>query len=337
MSESGGEFHLIEKYFAPLAKGADGAFALRDDAALIPPGSFVITKDMLIEGVHFRTEDPYDLIARKLLRVNVSDLAAKGAKPVGYLLSCAWRSGVSEQQVAAFAEGLKSDQGAFGLALYGGDTTVHRDASAPLTLSATLFGRPPPTGPFRRAGARDGDDLWVTGVIGDGYLGLQAASGAFKLPTDERLSLTRAYQVPDPPADFGEIAGGLAIGGAMDVSDGLLADTEKLVHASSVERNGVFGADIDAAAIPLSPIAAKLLEGAPDADAFFADIATGGDDYQVLFTAPESERENVRQAFSQSARNATRIGAIGSSPGVRLIGVNGAPLKISRGGFDHFK
>ncbi|MBY0421543.1 MAG: thiamine-phosphate kinase, partial [Parvularculaceae bacterium] len=178
------EFDIIAAHFAPLARDP-GAFGLKDDVALLPKGEHVVTKDMIIEGVHYLASDPLDFVARKLLRVNLSDLAAKGAKPIGYFLACAWSKKTAPADIALFAEGLRTDQDQFRISLFGGDTTRQK-GTGPVVLSATFFGTPPRAGVIPRAGAASGDDLWVSGTIGDAGLGLGAAK--------KRESLARAYK-----------------------------------------------------------------------------------------------------------------------------------------------
>ena len=231
------EFDLIRKYFAPLATspGADG---LRDDVAEIGTldggARLIATKDAIVEGVHFLSDDPIDTVARKLVRVNVSDIIAKGARPDGALLALVWPKGRSVEEIGGFAQALGEDLARWGAQLVGGDTT---STDGPLTLSLTLFGRCGARGPVRRSGARAGDDLWVTGVIGDGWLGLQAAKGALaKLGAEERAFLVARYRVPEPPplavADLvAEFASS-----SIDISDGLVADAGHIAEASGVEH-----------------------------------------------------------------------------------------------------
>lgn len=227
-----GEFLIIRDFFAPLAAEAPGAFGLTDDAALI--GDFVVTKDMLIEGVHFLKTDPMDLVARKLVRVNVSDLAAKGAKPIGYFLACAWPSGVKRTAIEDFARGLKEDQTRYKIALYGGDTTRHAAAAGALTLSATFFGAAPRSGMVRRDGATAGDDLFVSGAIGDAGLGLAALQKLEKFSAADRDYLSGRYRLPEPRVTLGGALPGLA-NASIDVSDGLLADAGHLAERAGLQ------------------------------------------------------------------------------------------------------
>ncbi|MEX0646111.1 MAG: thiamine-phosphate kinase, partial [Parvularculaceae bacterium] len=272
------EFDIIRQIFAPLAVGAAGAFDLTDDAALIG-GDMVVTKDLIVEGVHFLKSDPLDLVARKLLRVNLSDLAGKGARPVGYFLGCVWPKSATLADIKKFAAGLAADQELFRIRLYGGDTTRHGAAGAPLVLSATFFGTASRPGFVRRAGAAAGDDLYVTGTIGDAGLGLAALQGKEKFTAADREFLVGRYQLPEPRLTLGGALAGLA-SAAIDVSDGLVADAGHIAELAGLR------ADIDAASIPLSPAGAAWLDKQKDKPSAYGRIACAGDDYEILFTAP---------------------------------------------------
>ena len=193
------EFDSIAELFRPLTLGAPEALALMDDAAVIPgrPGhDLVITKDAMVEGVHFLPDDPPDLVAKKLLRVNLSDLAAKGAEPYGYFLAVAWPESWDDKRKTAFASGLGDDQAAFGLRLFGGDTV---STPGPLTLSVTMLGWVPAGAMVKRSGARLGDVVLVSGAIGDGWLGLLAAQGRLAdLPEQALTYLADRYRLPQP-------------------------------------------------------------------------------------------------------------------------------------------
>jgi len=219
------EFDLIARYFAPLAAGAPGALGLLDDAALVdvsPGHRLVVTVDAVVAGVHFLADDPPDLIARKALRVNLSDLAAMGARPLGYFLAAAFAD-QDEPWLAAFAAGLAEDQASFGVALMGGDTVA---TPGPLTLAITAIGEVRSGRELRRSAAKAGDLIFVTGTLGDGALGLAALRGALPaLSGAQRDFLARRYHLPEPRIDFGRALTeeGLALCG-MDISDGLGAD-----------------------------------------------------------------------------------------------------------------
>ena len=326
---SGGEFDIIRRLFAPLAKDAPGAFRLEDDAALVPEGEHVVTKDVIVAGVHFLEKDPLDLVARKLLRVNLSDLAAKGVRPVGYFLGCVWPKSAGAEQIAKFAEGLAADQEQYRIALFGGDTTKHRASSAPLTLSATLFGAPPRQGMIRRSGARAGDDVYVTGAIGDAGLGLAALEKRETFSKLDRDYLAARYRLPEPRLMLGGALAGHATA-AIDVSDGLLADAGHLARASGV------GVEIAAEDMPLSEAGRGWLAKQEDRGAALARLASSGDDYEILFTAPFALRRAIDMTGKVSKTRVTRIGQCVKGPGVAFLDAAGAPISAPSAGFDHF-
>ncbi|MFN0025080.1 MAG: thiamine-phosphate kinase [Parvularculaceae bacterium] len=323
-----GEFDIIARHFAPLATDP-GAFGLTDDAALLAASAYIVTKDVLVEGVHFLPKDPRDLVARKSLRVNLSDLAAKGAKPVGYFLGCVWPAGVKEDAIGDFARGLGEDQETFRIALLGGDTTVHVVKGAPLTISITMFGYPSASGIIRRNGAAAGDDLYVTGTIGDAGLGLRALTGAIKVPAAPKKLLGDRYRLPLPRLAIGGALAGLATS-AIDVSDGLLADAGHLARQSGV------AIDIASDKIPLSETAAALVVASGEGPSAIADLASCGDDYEILFTAPPSRRRSIEMASQVTKTPVARIGSVTRGSGVRLIGENGNIVDAPQHGFDHF-
>lgn len=262
MSRSG-EFELIRRFLAPLATAA-GAGRLEDDAAFLDTpddGRLVVTTDTMVEGVHFPGDGPPGLIARRLLRCNLSDLAAMGARPEGYLLNLALPGRIDDPWLEAFAAGLAEDQQAFAISLLGGDTVATPGA---LTLTVTAFG--PASTPVRRSGARPGDRVFVTGPIGDGCFGLKAVRGEIDAPR-----LAERYWLPSPR--FGAAEGAAA---AADISDGLVADLGHICRASGV------AAVIDLEAVPLSPEVAAL---GPEAR---LEALTGGDDYELVLAARES-------------------------------------------------
>ena len=313
MSEAVGEFDLIAHYFAPLA-GPEG-LGLLDDAALIQPlagHDLVITADALVAGVHFRADDPLDLVARKALRVNLSDLAAKGARPSLYFLTIAWPRGTGPEAVAQFALGLSLDQDRYGIRLGGGDTVA---TPGPLCLSITALGHVPHGAMIRRSGAMPGDHVYVTGTIGD---------GAFGLDHPEIDALNQRYLLPEPRVDIGQALVGIAHA-AMDVSDGLIADAGHLARASGVHLS------LDIERVPLSEAARTLVTASPD---LIWRALTGGDDYEILFTmSPDRAREIA------ALPGITRIGAVTAGQGVSLCR-DGNPLDTQRlglgsGGWQH--
>ncbi len=315
------EFDLIARLLRPLTQGAPEALALLDDAAVLParPGfDLVITKDMIVEGVHFLPSDPMDLVARKLLRVNLSDLAAKAAKPYAYFLAVSWppRCGWAERE--AFAAGLAIDQTAFDVILLGGDTT---STPGPLTASATLLGWVPQGGALLRSGARPGDFVLVSGTIGDGWLGLQQALGAHS----PSLALER-YRLPQP-----RLALRAALAGAhacADVSDGLVADAGRIAIASKL------GVDIDLDRLPLSADALAFVSRAPDRTQALAQLATSGDDYELVCTAAP-ERAGALIAAAEAVRvRMTVVGRMVDGQGARAL-LGGQPIHLERQGYQH--
>ena len=320
-----GEFELIRRYFAPLA--GEGSLALTDDAAVreVAPGcALVATADALVAGVHFLPNDPPELIARKALRVNLSDLAAMGAEPIGYLLVLALPVGTPEEWVADFAGGLSADQAEFGIHLLGGDTSA---TPGPLTLAITALGQVPTGGALLRSGARPGDGVYVSGTIGDGALGLQVARGAGAILAEpERAHLLDRYRLPRPRLALGKALRGIA-GAAMDVSDGLAADLSHLAAASGV------AATIEAARVPLSPAARALIEAG---EARLADALTGGDDYELLFTVPPERQPQAAALAGTLGLPLSRIGQVEEGAGIRVLDAKGRRLSLGQGGWRHF-
>lgn len=316
-----GEFELIASIFAPLAGEGAPAFGLRDDAAsLTPPEGcdLVLTKDLMIAGRHFFDADPPERVARKLLRVNLSDLAASGAAPLGYLFGLAFPDRLDEELARALAAGLARDQAMFGCRLLGGDTV---SGAGRLVLSLTAVGAVPVGTTLHRFGARPGDCVFVSGTIGDAALGLMMRRGeiAGHAGFGERLDL------PTPRLELGAALRGIAHA-AIDVSDGLAADLGHLCKESGT------GARIEAARLPLSPEAADLLAATPD---LLATILTGGDDYELLFTAPPSARPAVEAAARRSRTPVCEIGVMTSPHSVHILGPEGRPLTLARAGFEH--
>ncbi|WP_203074310.1 thiamine-phosphate kinase [Falsiroseomonas ponticola] len=314
------EFSLIARHFLPLA--GEGALNLGDDAALLtpPPGrTLVLAADAMVAGVHFLPEDPPETIGRKLLRVNLSDLAAMGATPLGYLMTCGFARGTPDDWIAAFARGLAADQAEFGLSVLGGDTVA---TPGPATFSLTILGHVAPGQALRRAGARAGDDVWISGTIGDGALGLLALTG--RLPADDHLA--DRYRLPRPRLALGQRLAGL-VHAAMDVSDGLVQDLGHLARAAGL------GAALDSTAIPLSPPAAAALAADP---ALLPRILAGGDDYELLFAAPPANAALIRDAGMEAGVAVTRIGCFMAGEGVRVTDARGGEVPLPRGGWSHF-
>lgn len=309
------EFGQIARLYAPLTKGAPEAFGLLDDAAAIPsrPGfDLVITKDAMVEGVHFLPGEAPDLVARKLLRVNLSDLAAKGAEPYGYFLAVAWSPHHDWAARQAFAAGLAADGEHFGLTLLGGDTV---STPGPFTVSLTMLGWVPAGAMVRRGGASAGDLVLVSGTIGDGWLGLQAARG--EIP-DQDGYLSERYRLPSPRLEFRQALQAYA-SAAADISDGLVADAGHIAQASGL------GLRLDLDHLPLSAAARRWLEAQPDQVAALAALATGGDDYEVVCTAPRSSAASLGMII---------IGEMTAEQGVEVI-ARGQPVAVGAGGWRH--
>lgn len=307
------EFAVIADIFAPLAR-TPAALGLKDDVALLKGGkNRVVTTDALIAGVDFFAKDPPAAIARKALRVNLSDLAAKGAKPEGYLLTLALPKTVTPQWLRAFARGLAADQKEFGIALLGGDLS---GTPGPLTISITAFGIADK--PILRRGARPGDIVFVSGTVGDSGGGL-AALKARKRAT----FLIDRYRIPQPRIALGRKLRGLA-SAALDVSDGLIADLGHIAEVSKVHIA------IEATRIPLSPALRRVWNG----DAVRA--ATAGDDYEIAFTAPRRLRARILAAAKAARTPVTEIGWVMPGRGVALLGPDGRALALERQGWSHF-
>jgi thiamine-monophosphate kinase len=308
------EFDWIDRLLRPLATAPE-ALGLMDDAAVLspPPGQdLVITADAVVSGVHFLTDDPLDLVARKALRVNLSDLAAKAATPFGYLMSIAWPDAIDWQGRALFAKGLAEDQARYGVSLLGGDTV---STPGPLTISITALGWVA-TGKTRlRSGARPGDVVLVSGPIGDGWLGLQSAQAG----RDDRLA--QRYRLPEPRLDVREalLAGATA---AADISDGLVADAGHIAEAGGVRI--VLHLD----RLPLSAEGAAWLAEQPDRATGLVQLATGGDDYQLVCTADPMRAARLT--------GFTTIGAVHDGAGIEAW-FGGRDLRLQHTGWRHGK
>jgi thiamine-monophosphate kinase len=325
-----GEDDLIATYFRPLAT-TSGAARLEDDAATlaVPAGhELVVTKDMLAAGIHFFAEDPWDAVARKALRVNLSDLAAKGATPHSYALGLGLPPDWQERDLALLSKGLRADQTAFGFDLLGGDTIK---SPGGLMLSVTAFGLVPTGRAVRRGGGKPGDIIYVSGTIGDSALGLQlrldsTLADAMGLTDAERAHLLDRYLIPEPRV---ALAGAVRdhAHAAMDVSDGLVGDLSRLARASRL------GAILDASAVPLSP-AARVMAREPR---FLETALTGGDDYEILATVPIANTDAFEQACEGAGVAVTRIGRlVGDSREVAVVGGDGAPIAFKGRNFAHF-
>jgi thiamine-monophosphate kinase len=330
MSEGSGEDRLIQRHFAPLASHP-AALGLTDDAAVLTAperSDLVLTVDAVVGGVHFFETDPPDLIARKALRVNLSDLAAKGAHPLGFLLTLALPPDIEEAWIARFAGGLREDAAAFGCPLFGGDTTR---TSGPVTISITAIGALPDETMVRRSGAAPGDLVLVTGTIGDAALGLKlrAAPGwASALGDAQVRHLESRYLLPQPRNGLAGAVRAFA-SAAMDVSDGLIGDLAKLCRVS-----GVSGM-VEAASVPLSPAAAAALAAEP---ALLETILTGGDDYEIVCTVPPARLRDMIEAAAVAGIPITVIGRIepGHAP-LAVYDAQGQAVTLRQPAFSHFR
>ncbi|NPU64688.1 thiamine-phosphate kinase [Bradyrhizobium sp. 83012] len=324
-----GEDSLIARYFKPLATDP-GAFGLVDDAAIIPASGddLVVNTDAIVEGVHYLPDDPPGTIARKALRVNLSDLAAKGAVPAGFLLTLVLRQ-KDEAWLAAFAAGLGEDAAAFGCPLLGGDTV---STPGPVMVSVTAWGRVPRGRMVHRFGARPGDRVMVTGTIGDAALGLRILTGkaetaALDADPAARDMLIGRYRVPQPRCGLAAAVRDYATA-AMDVSDGLAGDLTKLCAASSVS------ADIALSRVPTSSAAARLLAAG---SVELETLISGGDDYEILCTVPAAQCEAFRAAAETAQVALTDLGTIveGAHP-PRFLDGQGRPAALTRLSYSHF-
>jgi len=326
------EFELIERYFAPLASGEPGAFGLTDDAAelAITPGKHaVVTTDAIISGVHFPTTEEPRIIASRLVRVNLSDLAAKGAKPRAYTLVLALPSTTEAEWIAAFAEGLADEQQRFGITLIGGDTTRSRGE---LMLSLTMIGEVSENSMILRSGASVGDDIYVSGAIGDATLGRALMEARISVPGDaDRSHLIHRFRMPEPRVEVGLGLVGLA-SAAADISDGLVADLNHICDASRVS------AAIELDRVPLSAAAQSLVT---DSQPLHISLLTGGDDYELVFTAPNSVSERLQALATECGVGLTRIGRVidaDAQPGTVVVrDANGRRVEVGDGGYRHFR
>lgn len=321
-----GEFELIARYFAPLARDFAGAADLRNDNAVIRPPrghDLLVKTDAVVAGVHFKPDDPPALVAQKALRVNLSDIAAGGGRPLAYQLALALPPRWTEAWVAAFCRGLAADQKRFAVQLCGGDTVA---TPGPLTISITLFGVVPRGRAMGRGGALRGDDIWVSGTIGDGTLGLLASTGSLRgVSPRQRAALIGRYHLPQPRLGLAPVLRRHAHA-SIDISDGLAAD---LGHICEVSR---VGALVDAADVPLSEGARAAVAANP---ALLRRILTGGDDYELLFAAPPSRRTMIAAAGRALGVKLTTIGKIRAGHAA-TIEKGGRPLTLAHAGFAHF-
>ena len=323
-----GEFALIDRILKPLAAGIPAALGLTDDAAVFTPSKgndLVLTKDAMVAGVHFRESDLPGDVSRKLLRVNLSDLAAMGASPVGYLLATFWPEDLPHNWIERFAEGLALDQAEFHVGLMGGDTVR---TSGPLSLSLTAIGEVAMDKALRRNGAEEGDLIVVSGTIGDGALGLMAAGEQLShLDPTHQEYLIDCYHLPEPRLALGQALVGKATS-CIDISDGLIADIGHLTEQSRL------GAAIEWAKVPLSDAA----EAAVQSDkALIETVLTGGDDYELAFTLPSDRRDDLVKLAKEGGVPLTIIGEmVEGEEGVRVKQEDGSDMPLTTRGWQHF-
>jgi thiamine-monophosphate kinase len=331
-SDRPGEFELIAGLFAPLARGFPGACGLEDDVAylaltdgLVQAGEELVLKtDALIAGVHFLEDDPGDLVGRKLLRVNLSDLAAKGAPPIVYMLAAMLPASLEYGWLQRFAQGLEADQNEFAIVLAGGDTDA---TPGPLTLSLSVIGAIPAGQRLLRSAAKVGDAVFVSGTIGDGALGVAAILGQLTdVPPGDADFLADRYRLPRPRLELGRHLRGL-VHATMDISDGLVGDLQHICDASQV------GGTIEIGRLPLSDAARAVITKAPT---WIETVIGGGDDYELLFTAPPSHQEALTSLGRNIGVAITRIGSIDGSKGVRVLGTDGQEIVPRKIGYRHF-
>jgi thiamine-monophosphate kinase len=314
-----GEFDLIAKYFArPVQRAVLGG---GDDCALLQPTpgmQWAVSTDALVEGRHFLSTVPPDALGHKCLAVNLSDLAACGAEPVAFTLSLTLPR-VDEAFLAGFAEGLYALADAHGIELVGGDTTA-----GPLNIGITVMGELPPGQALRRNGARPGDELWVSGRLGDARLALEAFRGVVSLRGEAFEDVRRAMERPQPRVALGVALRGVA-SAAIDLSDGLVGDLGHILRASSV------GATLRLADIPHGAHVAACTEAQRR-----ICLLAGGDDYELLFAAPASAHPRVREAGRRAGVPVTCIGTLDAEHGLRVVDASGAPVPLAERAFDHF-
>lgn len=319
-----GEFGRIARFFAPLA--LPGGLKLRDDVALIAgrrSEQYVLKTDAIVEGIHFFADDPPADIARKLLRVNLSDLAAKGATPIGYLLTMVLPKSRDDRWLAAFSRGLAADQRKYRIGLFGGDSDATRGRTV---LSVTAIGRVAQGRAILRSGARPGHIVYISGTLGDAALGLAALKGHLpRLGASARRYLVRRYRLPEPRLGLGRRLAGIAHAAA-DISDGLVADLGHICSASNV------GAIIEIARLPLSRAARTVIAGSPRR---IRAALTHGDDYELVFTAPPNAAASVAAAARAARVRVTAVGCVVAGRGVRVLDNENHPLRLTRTGYRH--
>ena len=326
-----GEFDLIARYFTrPVRPDGAAVLGVGDDCALLAPApgmQLAVSSDMLVEGRHFFADVDPEALGHKALAVNLSDLAACGARPLAFTLALSLPR-VDEPWLAGFSRGMWALADAHGCELVGGDTT-----QGPLNICITVFGEVPAGQALLRSGARPGDDIYVSGTLGDARLALEALLGHITLPADLLARARQRLERPAPRVPLGLALRGVA-SSAMDVSDGLLGDLSHILKASGV------GASIDTHATSnLIAASAYISSTRGQFDQNFVRQCTlaGGDDYELAFTAPPARRAAVATASETSNTPVTRIGTVLAEPGLRLVDALGHPVEHRYASFDHFQ
>ena len=315
-----GEFDLIAKYFTRPVKRAQ--LGIGDDCALFSPSvgmQLAVSSDMLVDGRHFLSTVAPRRLGHKALAVNLSDLAACGAAPLAFTLALALPQ-VDEEFLRGFSEGMFALADEIGCELIGGDTT-----QGPLNVCITVFGEVPVGQALLRSGARAGDDIYVSGTVGDARLALEAFRGTVALERMDFESVRLAMEQPQPRVVLGQALRGVA-SSAIDVSDGLLGDLSHILRRSGV------GATVDVDTVPRSAVLGRQLQALQR-----TCTLAGGDDYELVFTAPSRRADAVAAAARQAGVPATRIGAIEAGAGLRLVDAERKPVDNRFGSFDHFK
>ena len=325
-----GEFEFIARRLAPLAAGFPGAAGLKDDGAVLAPlagRDFVVTADTLVEGRHFPVGEDPALAARKALRVNLSDLAAMGADPLCYFLNIVWPESGFRERMDAFADGLAADQAQYGIALAGGDTTR---AAGPWTIAVTMIGTLPSGETVRRSGAQAGDLLVVTGAIGDAWLGLQCRLRHFDpFAPAYAADVERRFTLPEPRVSPSSAVRRHARA-AIDISDGLLADSRHLAHASGLALL------VDLERMPLSQAASAWLASHPNPEEGRLALASGGDDYELALAVDEAELAAFEAAALAAGAPATVIGRFDAGEPSLRVSCGERIVSPARFGFTHF-
>jgi thiamine-monophosphate kinase len=320
---SGDEFDFIRRALAPLSNAHPGALNLSDDAAIMTPGpgqEMILSTDMLVADVHFLSADSHEIAAERALRSNLSDLAAMGAEAIGYLCSVCWPKGTKAAARERLVSGLQAAQSEYQVSLLGGDTTA---SDGPLTISITAIGQAPAGQSLRRNGAQIGDDIWVSGTIGDAGRGLDIARGVL----DPQAFLLSRYQRPAARLSLGQALRGVA-SACIDVSDGLVAD------ATHIARNSGVGFEIESSMVPLSDPILLWLE--KEGEAGLKQALTGGDDYELLFTAPHARAGEIYDIAREIGVPVSWIGHVSGEAGVRVRDEDGEAMTFESSGFTHF-